>query len=222
VIIGLTSSIIEVALSVTIGSISGLTGGKFDLAVQRFVDAWMSMPQILILMTVMSILGRGLVQVILVIAVTGGIRSSRIMRSAVIGIKENVYVEAARVVGCSAKRLLMRYILPNIMAIIIISFTINLGSNIMLEASLSFLGFGVPPGVPSWGSMLSGEGRQFMEMAPMLAIWPGLCLSITVYGVNMLGDALRDLLDPRLRGGLGRYGGLSQEKLQKMVQRKKT
>jgi peptide/nickel transport system permease protein len=153
------------------------------------------------------IMGKGTWQIIVAIGLPLGIGSSRIIRSAVFAIRENTYVEAGRAIGCSTWWLLRRHILPNIMPIIIISFSMMVGQAILMEASLSFLGFGVPVGVPSWGSMLSYEGREFMEIAPALAIWPGLALTLVVWGVNMFGDALRDLLDPRLRGGLGSYGG---------------
>ena len=128
------------------------------------------------------------------------------MRGAVIGLKENDYFQAARAVGTPTGQILTRHVLPNIMAPIIIVFSINVGGVIISAASLSFLGFGLPPGIPDWGGMLSREGREYMEMAPRLALWPGLCLTIVVYSLNMLGDALRDLLDPRLRGGAGRLG----------------
>ncbi|MBN2077284.1 MAG: ABC transporter permease [Dehalococcoidales bacterium] len=205
VIIGISCACCSTIVSFVIGAVSGLLGGKFDMLVQRFVDAWMCIPSLLITITLMSIVGRGMLQIIIVISVTMGIVGSRVVRSAVIGIKGNTYVEAANVVGCSNFRLIMRHILPNILAPIIINFTLTVGQAIMIEASLSFLGFGVPPGVPSWGSMLSAEGRQYMERAPQLALYPGLALALTIYGINMFGDALRDLSDPRLRGGLGRY-----------------
>ena len=128
------------------------------------------------------------------------------MRGAVIGLKENDYFQAARAVGTPTGQILTRHVLPNIMAPIIIVFSINVGGVIISAASLSFLGFGLPPGIPDWGGMLSREGREYMEMAPRLALWPGLCLTIVVYSLNMLGDALRDLLDPRLRGGAARPG----------------
>jgi len=212
VIIGLSVAGISTAVSSVLGALSATLGGKYDLVFQRFVDAWMCIPGLLLLLTMMSIVGKGMVQIILVMAVQGSIGGSRVPRSAVISIKENTYVEAARVTGCSTARLLWRHILPNVMPVLIIGFTLGVGGAIMMEAGLSFLGFGVPPGVPSWGSMLSLEGRTYMEEVPMLAVWPGLCLSVVVYGVNMFGDALRDLLDPRLRGGLGRYGGGRAEK----------
>ncbi|GAI78451.1 unnamed protein product, partial [marine sediment metagenome] len=125
---------------------------------------------------------------------------------AVIGIRENVYVAAAQAIGCSTPRILTRHILPNIMAPIIIMFSFAVPGIIMTEASLSFLGFGIPPPAPSWGGMLSGRARDFMFKAPWVVIWPGLALTIVVYGINIFGDAVRDLLDPRLRGGVGRYG----------------
>ncbi len=173
---------------------------------QRFVDAWMAFPGLLLLLTIMSIAGRGLLQIILVLGIAGGIGGSRVVRAAVIAIKENDYFLAARAVGTPTSQIFLRHVLPNIVAPIIIIFSINIGGVILSEASLSFLGFGLPIGVPSWGVMLSQEGRQFMEMAPRLAVWPGLCLTIVVYSLNMFGDAMRDLLDPRLRGGQGSYG----------------
>ena len=123
------------------------------------------------------------------------------IRSAVIGIKENDYFLAARAIGTPGFTTLLRHVLPNIMPVMIIIFSVSIGGVIMSEASLSFLGFGLPVQIPSWGGMLSREGREYMEVMPALALWPGLCLTITVYCLNMFGDAVRDLLDPRLRGG---------------------
>jgi len=192
------------------------------MVIQRFVDAWMCFPPLVLYLIVMSILGPGLLQVILVLGVSGGLGgASRVKRSAVIRIKEDVYFEAARAVGVPTGRILMRHVLPNVLPVLIISFSTGLGMFILAEASLSFLGFGIPPPVPSWGGMLSGTGRTYMLQAPWMAIWPGLALSIVVYGVNMFGDAMRDLFDPRLRGGLGRYGGMTQEKLEKVAAKKK-
>ena len=142
----------------------------------------------------------------MVLGVTGGIVGSRVVRGAVIGVKENDYFLAAKAVGTPTIQILIRHVLPNIMAPLIIVFSINIGGVIIAEASLSFLGFGLPPTFPSWGGMLSREGRQYMEMAPRLALWPGVFLTLVVYSLNMFGDAVRDLLDPRLRGGEGSYG----------------
>ena len=198
--VGLAATALNVVVAVLIGGISGFFGGKLDLAVQRFVDAWMAFPGLLLLLTIMSIAGRGLPQMILVLGITGGIGGSRLVRGAVIGIKENDYFLAARAIGSPGTATLMRHVLPNIMAPVIIIFSITVGGVILAEASLSFLGFGLPVDFPSWGGMLSREGRRYMEAAPHLALWPGLCLTITVYCLNMFGDAMRDLLDPRLRG----------------------
>jgi len=219
VIIGLAASALNVAVATIIGTACGFLGGRFDLLVQRFVDAWMCFPGLLLLITVMSIVGQGITQIILILGIQWGIGGSRITRSAVIAIKDDVYMTAATAVGCSTSRMLVRHILPNIMAPIIIIFSTSIGGVILTEASLSFLGFGLPPDVPSWGGMLSWEGRRYMELAPMLAFWPGLCLSIVVYGMNMLGDAMRDLLDPRLRGGVGGMGARGAELAQKAIKK---
>ena len=204
--VGLSATALNVIIAVLIGSLSGFLRGKVDLVVQRFVDAWMAFPGLLLLLTIMSLVGQGLPQIIVVLGITGGISGSRVPRGAVIGIKENDYFLAAQAVGSPTLKTLMRHVLPNIVAPLIIIFSINIGGVIIAEASLSFLGFGLPPKVPSWGAMLSQEGRQYMESAPWLALWPGLCLTLVVFSLNMFGDALRDLLDPRLRGGEGSYG----------------
>ncbi len=200
-IVGLAATAINVVVALLVGGTSGFIGGKFDLVMQRFVDAWIVFPGLLILLTVMSLVGRGIPQIILVLGISGGIGGSRVVRSAVIGIKENDYFLAAQAIGSPTTATLLRHVLPNIMPVMIIIFSISVGGVIMAEAGLSFLGFGLPAEVPSWGGMLSREGRLYMEMAPWLALWPGLALTIAVYCLNMFGDAMRDLLDPRLRGG---------------------
>ena len=212
VIIGLSATSINLVVALLIGATTGFFGGKFDMVVQRFVDAWMAFPGLLILITVMSLVGQGQLQIILVLGIVGGISGSRIARSAVIGIKENVYFLAARAVGVPTHQILLRHVLPNIMAPMIVIFTVTIGDVIIAEASLSFLGLGLPPDVASWGGMLSWEGRRYMERVPALALWPGFCLFIVVWGTNMFGDALRDLLDPSLRGGGGRYGAAKTKK----------
>ncbi len=206
VVVGLAATTLNVVVAVLIGGTTGFLGGRVDLVVQRFVDAWMSFPGLLLLLTIMSLLGRGMLQIIVVLGVSGGIPASRVVRGAVVGVKENAYFQAATAIGSSKWQTLIRHVLPNIAAPAIVIFTINIGGVIIAEASLSFLGFGLPPTFPSWGGMLSREGRQYMEVAPRLALWPGLCLTIVVYCLNMFGDAVRDLLDPRLRGSGGRLG----------------
>ena len=206
ILIGLSITALSTVISTLIGGTSGFIGGKFDIIVQRVVDAWIVFPGLLLLLTIMSIVGPGIPQIILVLGISGGIGGSRVIRGAVIAIKENDYFLAAEATGNRRVRTLIRHVVPNIMPVIIIVFSISLGGHILSLASLSFLGFGLPPGSPDWGSLLSIEGRQYMEQAPWLALWPGLCLTIVVYALNMFGDALRDLLDPRLRGGEGSYG----------------
>jgi len=206
VIVGLSASAAATFLSVVIGILSGYISGKFDLLVQRFIDGWMCLPPLIILILIISVTGAGMWPIIIIMGIGGGIGSTRLIRSAVIAVRENVYVQAAVAIGCPTTRILTRHILPNIMAPIIILFSIQVPSMIMGEASLSFLGFGIPAPAPSWGGMLSGSARSYMFLAPWMAIWPGLALSTVVYGVNMFGDAVRDILDPRLRGGIGRYG----------------
>ena len=198
--VGLAATMLNVVVTLLVGGTSGFFGGKLDLGMQRFVDAWMAIPGLLLLLTIMSIVGQGLPQLIVVLRIAGGIGGSRVVRGAVIGIKENDYFLAARAVGTPTRQTLIRHVLPNIMAPLIIIFSINIGGVIIVEASLSFLRFGLPIKVPSWGGMLSREGSEYMHQAPWLALFPGLCLTIVVYCFNMFGDAMRDLLDPRLRG----------------------
>lgn len=211
--------LISISVSTTLGLMCGYFGGKFDLIVQRFVDAWIAFPMLFIYLTVMAIIGGGMIQLVLVLGISGGIGGSRGPRALVFWIKSNMYVEASKAIGAPTSRILFRHLLPNIVPVLILSFSLGMGGMIMAEASLSFLGFGLPPPIPSWGGMISGAGRVYMVRAPWMLLWPGIALSMVVYGINMFGDALRDLLDPRLRGGLGRYGGLDQKKLEKIRQK---
>ncbi len=213
-IVGLSVSTIATILSLIIGILSGYIGGKFDMVVQRFVDAVMCIPGLVLIMVIISMIGPGMWHIIIVLGILMGIKGSRVIRGAVIGIRENVYIQAAETIGCSTPRVLTRHVLPNIIALLIVQFSIWMPNIIVTEASLSFLGFGIPPPAPSWGGMLSGIGRRYMFLAPWMVIWPGLALSSVVYGVNMFGDAMRDILDPRLRGGVGRYGARVKKKIQ--------
>ena len=212
ILIGLAATALSTVIGTLIGGTSGFLGGKFDIVVQRVVDAWIVFPGLLLLLTIMSIVGRGIPQIILVLGISGGIGGSRLIRSAVIAIKGSDNFLAAEAVGNTKWRSLTRHVLPNVMPVVIIMFSITVGGVILSIASLSFLGYGLPPTTPDWGGLLSREGRQYMEQAPWLAVWPGLCLTIAVYCLNMLGDAIRDLLDPRLRGGEGRYGATGKRK----------
>jgi peptide/nickel transport system permease protein len=201
VTVGFGAVSIGISLATIIGVGCAYFGGKADILVQRLVDAQVAIPGLLLLLNIMAVTGPGLLNIILALGIVSAAGSSRIIRSAALAVKENQFVEAARAVGASHLRIILCYILPNIMAPIIIITTISLGFTILIESTLSFLGFGVPPPYPSWGEMLSGSGRSYMHKAPWMATWPGIAISLAVFGFNMLGDALRDLLDPRLRGG---------------------
>ncbi len=204
-IVAVVSTLIHTVISTAIGIACAYFGGKFDLIVQRFVDAWICFPYLVILITMMSIIGPGMVQILLVLGISGGISSARFKRSLVFAIRENMYIYASEAIGARPGRVMWAHILPNIMPMVIVIFTTTMGGMILAEASLSFLGLGLPPPYPSWGLMISGEGRSNVLLAPWMMFWPGLVLSLVVFGINMFGDALRDLLDPRLRGGLGSY-----------------
>jgi len=201
--VGFGAVLLGTALATLIGVTSGYFAGGYDSVVQRVVDAWQAFPFLIIVLSLMAVLGPGRLNVILALGVAGAAGASRVIRSATVAIVGNAYVEGARALGCGHLRILARHVLPNVAAPIIILATIGLGSAILAESALSFLGFGVPPPYPSWGGMLSGSGRSYMYQAPWMALWPGLAISLAVYGFNMLGDALRDVLDPRLRGTTG-------------------
>ena len=198
--VGFGGVVLGLAGATLVGLLSGYFGGRVDILVQRVVDAFMCFPLLLVALTIMALLGPGLVNVILTLGLVLAVRDSRVIRSAVLTVKTNLYVESARALGAGHGAMIVRHIFPNIVAPIIILATVNLGAVILIEAALSFLGFGVPPPHPSWGGMLSGAGIVHMLRAPWLALWPGVALSLAVFGANMLGDALRDVLDPRLRG----------------------
>lgn len=214
VIVAFSATSLSIIISVLIGLTTGFFGGRFDMIVQRFVDAWMSFPDLIILIVAVSVLGPGMWQVILVLGLLYGIAGSRIIRGAVISVRENVYIQATQSIGTPTWRVLAKHVLPNVMAPIIVLFTTRLAAVILAESGLSFLGLGIPPPAPSWGGMLSIDGRSYMFQAPWLAIIPGLAITIVVYGINIFGDALRDLLDPRLRGGGTSYksGGVAKHK----------
>jgi peptide/nickel transport system permease protein len=202
--ISLQVGILTVLLGTVVGSAIGLMSGYFsgwaDIIVQRLLDSVQAIPGLLLALVVASVIGAGTLNTIFPIAVILIPINARVVRSAVLSVREHQYIEAARVLGAADQRIMLRHVLPNVVAPILILSSIYIGNAIVVEASLSFLGLGTPPPTPSWGSMLSGQGRTYMEQAPWLAIFPGMAITLTVLSFNLLGDALRDTFDPRLRG----------------------
>ena len=198
--VGLFSVLFGTAVGVTVGITTAYFGGWLDLLFQRFMDALMGFPGLVLVLALVVALGASLNNVILAIAISFAPRMGRLARSAALSIKEEDYILAARAVGLSSLRIMVRHVLPNSFAPILVLATGYLGAAIIIEASLSFLGLGVPPPHASWGRMLQFAAKRYQEAAPWLSIFPGLALTVTVFGFNLFGDALRDVLDPRLRG----------------------
>ena len=198
--VGIFSVVLGIAIGAVLGISSAYVSGKFDLVVQRIVDTLMAFPGLILALAIMAVLGSGVYNVIAALVVVFVPGVTRIVRSQALSIKEMDYVTAARALGCGATRIMVRHMLPNTFASLIVLSTITLGWAIIVEASLSFLGAGVPADIPSWGGMLSYSAQRYIKVAPWLIIAPGVAIGITVFSVNMLGDALRDVLDPRLRG----------------------
>lgn len=200
VTVGFGAVALSTALAVAIGVVSGYFGGWFDLLVQRLVDVWIAFPALVLLISLVAVIGPGLWSVTVILGILLAPGTSRVVRGAVIAIRHLPYIESAGCIGAGHARVIWKYVLPNVFAPIVVLATVQLGTAILAESTLSFLGYGVPPPHPAWGAMLSGTGRAFMLQSPWLSIWPGLAISLAVFGFNMLGDALRDELDPRLRG----------------------
>ena len=202
--ISLYVGIISVGIGVTIGSLFGVvsaySGGAFDLIMQRLVDAFMAFPGIILALAIVAVLGSSITNVIIALVLVLTPSSVRTVRSQSLAIKEMDYILAARAVGVPPWRIVLRHIVPNCFALFIILATLNLGFAIIVEASLSFLGVGVPPNIATWGGMLSDAGSSYIKTAPWLAVFPGVAIALVVLGVNLFGDALRDVFDPRLRG----------------------
>jgi len=198
--VGLISVLTGVALATVVGLVSGYLGGAIDGMIQRVVDAWLAFPPLILLLMITSVLtpsARSLIIALVIGTIPG---TSRIVRGAVLAEKNNAYVEAARVIGASQMRIMMRHILPQIVAPIIVIISIMIPVISLLGAALSFLGLGLPPPQPSWGADVSGDSLTYFRNAPWMAIFPGAALSIYVLSFNLLGDAMRDIFDPRLRG----------------------
>ncbi len=200
ILLGLAATIVGLAVSLAIGVLSGSAGGRADTVVQRLVDAAMGIPFILFLLLVVTMAGATFLTIATVIGLYQGITGSRLVRSAVLTVKEEAYVDAARAVGSTWGRIVGHHILPNILAPVIVITSLNLGAAILAESALSFLGYGVQPPNPTWGQMMGAEARPYVTRAPWMVIFPGAALSLAVFSINVLGDGLRDALDPRLRG----------------------
>jgi peptide/nickel transport system permease protein len=198
--------LLSVGLGITLGGlwgvIAGYFGGLADSLSQRIVDSVMALPPIILALSLMAALGQSVDNVIVALTVLLGPTAARTLRSVTLGLKETPFVEAARAAGGSQWRVIFRHVLPNTFATYIVLATVNIAYAIVVEASLSFLGLGAPPDEPSWGGMLTA-GVQALETAPWMIFFPGVAISLTVFGLNLLGDAIRDMTDPRLRGGLG-------------------
>jgi peptide/nickel transport system permease protein len=198
--VGFLATVLGTGFGTLVGLTSGYFGGKFDLVSQRLVDAIQVVPGLILALVMISVFGPSITNAIIAIGFVVWPADCRVVRGAVLSARKNVYVEAAEVTGASHTRILVRHILPNIIPSIIVLASLRFPGAILTEASLSFLGLGTPPPAPSWGGMLSGAGRQYMEQVPTLAIFPGLAIVFTVLAFNLFGDTLRDILDPRMRG----------------------
>lgn len=203
--VSLYVGVLSVAVGSTIGAVLGLTsayfGGSFDTVVQRIIDSIMAFPALVLAIAIVAMMGASTNNVVAALSVVLIPQGTRVIRSAALTAKENQYIDAARAIGCSDSRIIFRHLMPQCMAPFIVLSTASIGWAIVIEASLNFLGVGTPPPTPTWGGMLSGAARRYAESAPWMAIFPGIAISLAVFGFNMLGDALRDVLDPRLRVG---------------------
>ena len=197
--VGAGATLLGGILGVSIGLMSGYRGGTFDLATQRLMDIMQSLPLLVMALVMAASLGPSLENTIIAIAIPLVPSVARVVRSSTLSLREQPFVEAARAVGMGEVRIAVRHVLPNTLAPLIVLGTAQLGSAILTEASLSFLGLGIPEPYPSWGRMLSESAAEYVRTAPWLVIFPGVAISLTVFGTNLLGDALRDILDPRQR-----------------------
>jgi peptide/nickel transport system permease protein len=198
--VGVAATILSAIPAVMIGMSSSYFGGKYDYLVQRFVDTIQALPSLILLIAILVVLGPGMWNVIMALSFNRAIVGSRVMRGATMSVQNEMYVEAARACGATTMRVMLRHLLPNIVPTVIVVYSLGFGTVILAEASLSFLGYGIPPPAPSWGGMLAADGRAYMFAAPWMLWGPAIALAIIVFAINMFGDAMRDVLDPRLRG----------------------
>lgn len=198
--VALGASFLGVTVGAVVGLVSGYVGGKVSLAIERLLDAILAFPLLVLAIVMVAMLGRGTLNLIVVIAFVNLPIAARVQRATTVATKDLEYVHAAKAVGCSWPRILFRHIVPNTLSPYIVLLTAVFGLAVITEASLSFLGLGTKPPDPSWGLMLSVEGRKYFEQAWWLAVFPGLAITLAVFSFNVFGDALRDILDPRLKG----------------------
>jgi peptide/nickel transport system permease protein len=198
--VGIVSVVLGTTHGAAWGLVSGYLGGRTDFVVQRVMEALMAFPTLVLALAIVAALGQSTINIIVAVALVLTPTANRVVRSTVLSTRHLLYVEAARAVGCPDHHILLRHVLPSCVAPYIILASVALSTAILAEASLGFLGLGTPPPEPSWGSMLSGAAQQYVRRAPWMAIYPGLAISLAVFGFNMLGDAVRDILDPRQRG----------------------
>jgi peptide/nickel transport system permease protein len=197
-LIGATAVLLAGTIGVVLGLLAGFVGGAVEVVIMRLVDTLLAIPFVLLAIVSVSLFGQDLVGLILILGFTGWLGYARIVRSVVLSLKEMPYVEAARAVGAGPGRLLLRHVLPGVWTPVIVVATQQVGTMMIAESSLTFLGIGIPPTIPSWGAMIA-DGRAYVTLAPWVSIFPGLALTITVLAVYFFGDGLRDLLDPRMR-----------------------
>ena len=199
--VGFTASFVGCTIGGLLGVMSAYLGGKVDLLLERLMDILLAFPQLILALAIASILGPAVPNVVIAIAIPIIPRAARIVRATALSVKENVYVEAVNALGASRHRIVLRHIVPNVVAPYIIIVTAQLGGAILAEAALSYLGLGAAEPTPSWGLMLSGSALSYAEKAPWIPIFPGIAISLGVFGFNLFGDSLRDALDPKLRAG---------------------
>lgn len=199
--VGFGASFAGCTLGALLGVTSAYYGGRVDLLLERLVDILLAFPQLILALAVASVLGPAVQNVVVAVAIPIIPRAARVVRSAALSVKENQYVEAVHALGAARRRVVLRHIVPNVMAPYIIILTAQLGTAILAEAALSYLGLGTAEPTPSWGLMLSGSASSYAEKAPWIAVFPGVAISLGVFGFNLFGDSLRDALDPKLRRG---------------------
>ena len=197
--VGFTAAFIGSTVGLVLGVSSAYFGGRFDLVFQRLIDIMMAFPLIIMALAIVAIFGTGVQNVIIAITIPFIPKCARVVRSSALAIREIPYIDAARANGFSNTRIILRHMVPNVMAPYLIMITTFVGQAILLEASLSYLGLGVQEPTPAWGLMLQGGAEEYIESAPWVAIWPGVAISLAVFGFNMFGDSVRDVLDPKLR-----------------------